>query len=569
MALYFYYVNFGISLLLALVYGFIFHKRFDASIMMMTVLVPIINLGFVMMGLSQTIDTALLALKLTYLGGCFLLVAVMFLIFNTCKVSFNPYLRVGVLLISTTVFLTVLTIGHADIFYVGIPDLAFADGAAYITNKHYGFMHTVFYGMVVVYYLATLGVIIYSFFRKKQVPRTVLILILLSVTIAIFGFFGSRIFHQSLEILPITYNLGMAIYLIVASRLRLYDVSDSVMETLVQKGDTGFVSFDHRLRYLGSNETAKEIFPELRGFAVDHRVTQYEAGQDRILPLIEKFNENEIENATTHFDIGDKVYLLRIEHLRIGGRNRGYQFLITDDTAREQLLRLMKNYSEQLEQEVEEKTEHIQQIQNRFVLGMATMVEGRDNSTGGHIKRTSDVVAFLVEELKRAEYPGVDETFCRNLIRSAPMHDLGKITIDDAILRKPGKFTPEEFEIMKTHAAEGARIIAEITKGTTEKEFADMAIDVAHYHHERWDGSGYPCKLSGTDIPFAARVMAVADVYDALVSKRVYKEKMSFEEANRIILDGMGTQFDPSLKPHYLAVREKLEAYYQGLGNKD
>ncbi|MBR3345922.1 MAG: HD domain-containing protein, partial [Solobacterium sp.] len=139
--------------------------------------------------------------------------------------------------------------------------------------------------------------------------------------------------------------------------------------------------------------------------------------------------------------------------------------------------------------------------------------------------------------------------------------------VDDAVLRKPGRFTPEEFEIMKKHAPEGARIVHEILKGTDDEEFKEIAENVAHFHHERWDGSGYPDGLKGTQIPLEARIMAIADVYDALVSKRVYKDKMSFEKADAIITEGMGTQFDPQLQPFYNKARPKLEQYYSHLEN--
>ncbi len=142
------------------------------------------------------------------------------------------------------------------------------------------------------------------------------------------------------------------------------------------------------------------------------------------------------------------------------------------------------------------------------------------------------------------------------------MHDLGKIAVDDAVLRKPGRFTPEEFREMKRHAPEGARIVREILTDTEDEEFRRIAENVAHYHHERCDGSGYPEGLRGDEIPLEARIMAIADVYDALVSKRVYKDRYSFEEADRIILEGMGTQFDPGLKAYYEAARPRLEAYY-------
>jgi HD-GYP domain-containing protein (c-di-GMP phosphodiesterase class II) len=145
------------------------------------------------------------------------------------------------------------------------------------------------------------------------------------------------------------------------------------------------------------------------------------------------------------------------------------------------------------------------------------------------------------------------------------MHDIGKIAIDDQILRKPGKFTPEEFNIMKQHPEKGAIIVENLLSPIESPEFVQLAKNVAWYHHERFDGSGYPKGLKGAEIPFEARVMAVADVYDALVSKRCYKEKFSFEKAYSIIIEGMGTQFDPALKDCFIACRSKLEEYYSNL----
>ncbi len=142
------------------------------------------------------------------------------------------------------------------------------------------------------------------------------------------------------------------------------------------------------------------------------------------------------------------------------------------------------------------------------------------------------------------------------------MHDIGKIAVPDAVLLKPGRYEPEEYEIMKSHSAEGAKVVHEILKDTDDEEFRRIAVNVAHFHHERWDGKGYPEKRAEHDIPLEARIMAIADVYDALVSKRVYKEKMPFEKADAIILEGMGTQFDPALEKYYRAARPNFEAYY-------
>lgn len=150
-----------------------------------------------------------------------------------------------------------------------------------------------------------------------------------------------------------------------------------------------------------------------------------------------------------------------------------------------------------------------------------------------------------------------------DIVRAAPTHDLGKVTIDESILNKPGRYNDEEYEIMKTHAAKSGELVLILIDGVEEDRFVKVAFNVARFHHERWDGRGYPEGRVGTMIPLEARIMAIADVYDALVSKRVYKEPMSFEEASKIMIDGMGTQFDPNMKSVFLGCREQLENYYR------
>ncbi len=202
-------------------------------------------------------------------------------------------------------------------------------------------------------------------------------------------------------------------------------------------------------------------------------------------------------------------------------------------------------------------------VQNSILTGMATMVESRDNSTGGHIKRTSDCVRIFVNYLKsKPEYSELSEKFCNDVIKAAPMHDLGKIAVPDAILQKPGKFTDEEYEKMKMHSAEGARIVGEVLKEVDDADFKKLAINVAHYHHEKWNGQGYPENLTGEQIPFEARIMALADVFDALVSKRCYKESFSFDKAFEIISESAGSHFDPALTKQFILCRSKLEALY-------
>ena len=209
------------------------------------------------------------------------------------------------------------------------------------------------------------------------------------------------------------------------------------------------------------------------------------------------------------------------------------------------------------------KTKKLVTVQNSVVTGMATMVESRDNSTGGHIKRTSGGVRVFVNALKKSpEYSYLTDEFYNNLIKAAPMHDLGKIAVLDVILRKAGKFTDEEYSIMKEHSAEGARIVENVLSEVDDEMFKKIAVNVAHYHHEKWDGTGYPEKIAGEAIPLEARIMALADVFDALVSKRCYKESFSFDQAFKIIEDSLGTHFDPKLGKVFLSCREELEKLY-------
>ena len=156
--------------------------------------------------------------------------------------------------------------------------------------------------------------------------------------------------------------------------------------------------------------------------------------------------------------------------------------------------------------------------------------------------------------------------FLTYVTKAAPMHDLGKMAVDDRILRKPGKFTPNEFEEMKDHAGKGGEIVAKVLQGVEDEAFIQIAENIAHYHHEKWNGEGYPEHLAGLDIPPEARIMALADVFDALVSKRCYKDSMNYDSAFQIIEESLGTHFDPELGKLFLRCREQLISYYDENG---
>ena len=212
-----------------------------------------------------------------------------------------------------------------------------------------------------------------------------------------------------------------------------------------------------------------------------------------------------------------------------------------------------------LEAEVLRRTHTISAIQDVTVFAMASLAETRDNETGNHLRRTQHYVRRLAQALQT--HPSFEALLTPSnitlLFKSAPLHDIGKVGIPDRILLKPGKFTPEEFEIMKTHTTLGRDAIqhAEDQLGLSV-DFLTFAKEIAYCHQEKWDGSGYPNALSGDAIPVSARLMAVADVYDALISRRVYKEGMPHEKAVAIIMQGRGSHFDPDIADAFLVLAE-------------
>jgi putative two-component system response regulator len=223
----------------------------------------------------------------------------------------------------------------------------------------------------------------------------------------------------------------------------------------------------------------------------------------------------------------------------------------------------LRDQNEYLEAEVSKRTHEVSAIQDVTILAMASLAETRDSDTGNHIRRTQHYVQSLARKL--ADHPKfsayLTPATIAMLYKSAPLHDIGKVGIPDRILLKPGKLTPEEFEVMKTHTTLGRDAIAHAERELgTEVAFLTMAKEIAYGHQEKWDGSGYPQGLAGDAIPVSARLMAVADVYDALISRRVYKAPMPHSKAVDIIAQGRGSHFDPDMVDAFLSIQNQFQA---------
>ena len=212
---------------------------------------------------------------------------------------------------------------------------------------------------------------------------------------------------------------------------------------------------------------------------------------------------------------------------------------------------------------LEAAADRITRMQDEIIINFAEMVEARDTSTGDHIKKTAFYVEAIADELqKEGKFSEIlTDSYKDKLKRSAPLHDIGKIAVSDLILNKPGKLTDEEFAIMKSHTTQGMKILSKIeanANNTMDDNYLKESIEMAHYHHEKWDGSGYPTGIKGEEIPLSARIMAVADVFDALVAERVYKKPFPYEKAMAIITEGAGKHFDPVVVEAFCHISEKL-----------
>jgi putative two-component system response regulator len=266
------------------------------------------------------------------------------------------------------------------------------------------------------------------------------------------------------------------------------------------------------------------------------------------------------------------------ETVRTCLRNGAYDYLAkpfelddlhaTADRAleRRRLIRQNREYQENLERMVEDQTEEIRQTRDIALLTLARLAESRDSETGQHLERMAEYSRILAEALRDGPYRGeVDDEFAEWLSKSSPLHDIGKVGIPDSILRKPGPLTEEEWAIMRTHTTAGGDTLRSVLEQYSGPTFLTMAMEIAYSHHERWDGGGYPQGRSETDIPLPARIVTVADAYDAITSQRPYKKAYSHREAVRRILVDKGLHFDPVLVDAFILRQDEFEAVQRRL----
>jgi putative two-component system response regulator len=293
--------------------------------------------------------------------------------------------------------------------------------------------------------------------------------------------------------------------------------------------------------------------PEMNGYDIIKLLKSNPATED--IPVIFLTGKNDPLSEVEGLSYGAIDYILKpFSPPILLKRIENHLLMIEQKDELTQQRERLQRFNLNLRNEVDKQTHRVFELQNAVLKTMSELVEYRDNITGGHIERTQKYVEILLAEMKiQGIYDHIIKSWnLKFLLSSTQLHDVGKIAISDSILMKPGKLTNEEFNIMKSHTTFGEKVIERIEENTSERDFLGHAKIFAGTHHEKWDGSGYPKGLAGEDIPLQGRLLAIADVYDALVSARPYKKPFSHQDACEIICEGRGKHFDPILVDVFL-----------------
>lgn len=498
------------------------------SYLFISALATLINsIGYFIELSSNSIEMMNLGTKVAYIGRPIVSLGMLLFTAEFCKFTIPRIAKLFMFIYSIAMSVVVATNQYHHLFYT---DMRISDEGLF-THIVYGH-GPLYYAYMVLNALYFLTICIITIRRivkvNKMSEKEQIVYIFLMSAVVIFGLV-LMITGQSggYDTTQPAFFACTILFVLSLFRCDIMETIEIVKDFAMDNLDEGVIAINNYKKgeIIFYNPTASKIYPELTKNGILH---------------IEDLGENPI--GQEYIFKNDKVYKVVVTDIKKFRRKVGKMVVLSDYTA-------AYNYTSRLEEEVNKKTEEIAKIQGAVIVGIADVVEARDGFTGEHIKNTQNYVKIIVDTLKDLpEFKDiVDEDYARRVIDAAPLHDIGKISVPDSILGKPGKLTDEEFEIIKQHSEDGANIIKQTLTGVEDETYLSTAYDIAMYHHEKWNGTGYPMGLIGEEIPLSARIMAVADVYDALRCKRSYKGSMTHEQAKEIMMGGKDSHFDGRL----------------------
>lgn len=530
----------GISMVVLFLMIFHIWEQYNCKEQMyliMSLVCVLINLfGYLMEMLSQNMEMAIASTKVSYLGKCFLGWFMFMFIVKFCEYHVPKAFSRTLLYIHLIIFIIVFTCDRHNLYYT---DIKFStDMFPHIETKN-GIVYYINMVIMIFYALAIPYVCFYTYAKLRYYRDRIEYFIL--GCIGILQYAGIAIYFAKVfepyDITYLSFFVSIILLAVLIYRYKTFDMVDYAKNSIVEELNQPVIVFNVNLRILYTNSIAKKIFPGVETYSV--------YALDMLKKYLVSVKENYLKDGRYYEPSLSQIYDRK--------KLSGYILIFTDITEH-----IKKNV--ELVEKVEKQNTELEIIQKKIIISFANMIELRDDVTGHHVKRTSAYVKILVEKLMEKKiYSNIlTEEYAEEVVQAAPLHDIGKIAIDDSILKKPGKLTSEEFQKIKEHSSIGGHMLEDILQEVDSNNYLTIAKDMAYYHHERWDGSGYPLGLSGENIPLCARIMAIADVFDALTSKRTYKEAMPYDEAFEVIRISAGSHFDPLLVETFLEAREEI-----------
>jgi len=521
-------------------------------------LVFLICLGCLGTNLKPNLDLMVYANKIEYLGACNIYAVFALLYAKVSNIRIPKWLKI--IMFSTggilTFFTSTIDLNH---FYYRSYHIEMI-GSVPKLMKVYAPMHTVFIAVTGIYLCTYMAMYLYRRITSHTFKDRYPLVLGLAAAMPILAFILEKFAGTKMILLPFGLILcDMQLFYLI--RHHFFDVNSIALDRVFENAEDAIIIENAYHEYEGSNKLAQQMFPSLWylniGDSIDKK-TPYSGYGIRNLA-------GNKENRDPYCFQGHQYKLSSREIRTKNGKGLiGNILTLKDVTAEMEHERLLESYRAELENSVEQKTAQLKMVQEQMIFGFASLVENKNIVTGGHIKRTSAYVNVIGKQLLREKkfQLELNERYVARLRLIAPLHDVGKISVPESILDKPGKLTKEEFEIIKTHTTNGARIVEMIMGTGSDRGDCSMAEEVALYHHEKWDGTGYPTGKRESEIPLSARIMAVADVFDALTSERPYKKAFSIEKAVGILMEERGTHFDPTILDAFLRVLPEVKRIY-------
>ncbi|MCR4890951.1 MAG: HD domain-containing protein, partial [Lachnospiraceae bacterium] len=442
------------------------YQKIDPYYFSTLILIPFVILGYWLQSTVTGWEASMIAFCIIYLDSTLILMIFIFAILRTLHIQIRPWIKfLSYGLAITHLFVVWLNV-HTNLYFKEITVLQSSIGS--ITRTVDGPLknfHTIY---LLLAFLVIIGIIVTACIKKGTYSRRTLVLYTVGLILAFTIYFFETLSESGFSYLPFLYAVSDFVLALNYDKTVTHDITAIIADQEGEHSRRGYVALDTKKRFLSCNTNSIDYFPDLATQRTDAPLSDGSDSARLFYSLIYAYETNGASNEK--FRRGDMTCVAEIRpfSVRINGPVKGYVFDIRDATEEQRVLDVMASYNESLNEQVRVKTENILEIQSKVVTGMANMIENRDNNTGGHVKRTSDIIKIVLEEIGRREALSIDETFRQDIVRAAPMHDLGKIVVENSILNKPGKLTDEEYEIMKTHSTKSGEMVKILLDGVEE-----------------------------------------------------------------------------------------------------